>query len=172
MFGRKRIKNCDVEMSDISQLFFDYEDEPTLGVEYLQSGNLDYSLESLSYVNEYLDKVRQHPSIRDEWNSVVLRCGAYVGEVIRRNSTKRQFHWMEYKEAVKLDANFERLGLNMSTTAVLCGGGEWFCFPLGKVGKYLESGSGEDVQYFAQVAIDLDSPDVLIGEGKDDERIS
>lgn len=50
---------------------------------------LNYSLESLKAVDAYLNKVRSNKINEDEKTSVIARCGAYCGEVIKRNSKER-----------------------------------------------------------------------------------
>ena len=83
-----------------------------------------------------------------------LRAGAYVGEVIRRRSAPpKAWHWVDYDEAVRLDPRLSSLGKGLGTIAILWDGQDGFCFPLGKVGKYLENGAEDSVKLFAQMMI-------------------
>ena len=50
---------------------------------------------------------------------------------------------------MKLDARLASLGQGLGTAAVLWDGERGFCFPLARVGKYLENGAGDSVHVFA-----------------------
>ena len=147
-------------MVEISHLFFQTSDDPTIGADLLAPSALDYSIESLATVDDYLDKVRQHKDITSVWNKVALRCGAYVGEVVRRNCQKRELHWVDYENALKLDnASFRQMGQSIGNSVSLYGGNSWFCFPLAKVDKFLENGREDSVHSFARVIIDIADQD-------------
>ena len=82
---------------------------------------------------------------------LVLRCGAYVGEVVRRHAaTGKPWHWITYDEAVRLESRLASLGQGLGTAAVLWDGQSGFCFPLARVGKYLENRAEDSVRVFAQ----------------------
>ncbi|MCQ2032298.1 hypothetical protein, partial [Stutzerimonas zhaodongensis] len=91
-------------LSELSQLF--YEDQGTLGQDTLNQSKLDFSLESLKEVNAYLEKVRSTKEVESSWNRVVLRTGAYVGEVIRKNDAKANWQWLDYESAKALEPEF------------------------------------------------------------------
>ena len=148
------IEYSDQALRELSQMFFQDSEEPTFGVEQLSADGLSYSIDSLAEINKYLDRVRVDPRIQSVWNQVVLRCGAYVGEVIRQNSATQEYHWLDFKNATKIDQQtFEALGYTIGTAAVLYKAPSSFCFPLAKVEKYLLNGSEDDVQFFAQVVL-------------------
>ena len=157
MFWKKpKLKYCDQEMIEISQLFFLENGDPTLGREYLETKSLDYSIASLKGVDHYLDLVRKRPEITSVWNKVILRCGAYVGEVARRSCDKRELHWVDYENALLVDKkSFEQMGKSIGTAVSLYGGHAWFCFPLAKVDKYLENGAADSVYSFVTVIKDV-----------------
>src|SRR6185369_5000559 len=105
-------------------------------------------------INKYLDIIRIDPDIYETWNRTVLRCGAYVGEVIRANRKISKFHWIDYKNALKVNPkSFETYGQVIATAMVLYSEEPFFCFPLGKVEKYLLNGPEDNVQLFAKVII-------------------
>src|SRR5262245_42451493 len=95
-------------MSELDEIFRDFS---TAFLGKLQGANaiafsaqlardkLDYSLESLKLVDEYLAYLHKHKKkISDaDWNSTVLYGGAYVGEVIRRE-TDGHFAWIDYDD--------------------------------------------------------------------------
>src|SRR5690349_5679306 len=65
--------------------------------ERLDRSVLDFSLESLHEVDAYLQIVQENcpPRLEDEWILAVLRAGAYVGEVIRRQIPGK-FNWTDF----------------------------------------------------------------------------
>jgi hypothetical protein len=151
LFWKKRPEYSDQALNELSATFFTDSQDPTFGLEHLKAERLDYSIESLAEINSYLEVIRSDPNVKEVWNKVVLRCGAYVGEVIRRNSNHREYHWIDYKNALKVDeATFEKFGYVIGTAAVLYSEGPSFCFPLAKVEKYLLNGPEDDVQFFAE----------------------
>jgi hypothetical protein len=139
-----------------------YEDRATFGRQHLDRRRLDFSVESLKHVNDYLEAIRKDyleanrkdKNAETQWIKVVLRAGAYVGEVIRKNDTKVQWRWIDYEGAKQVEPKLvESLGKTVATVAVLYDGNKGFVFPLAKVEKYLNNGAEDDVQLFARVII-------------------
>src|SRR5262245_9239111 len=98
----------DQALSELGQMFASPEsvaDDPTPGSELLDASRLDFSLKSLAFVDDYLDKMRKRKLDEDgdDYLRLVLRSGAYVGEVIRRNAKGTTFHWLDYKGALKIN---------------------------------------------------------------------
>ncbi len=147
--------NLDEAFSDLSVMLHTYPKSPTYRVDLLRPKKLDYSLKSLKHLDDYLDEIRKTKEVEQDWNKTVLRVGAYVGEVIRRSDAKGRWHWVDHDTAVQLDPkgwkNFEK---SIFTAAVLYQGGQSFCFPIGKVYKFLENGREDSVRAFARVMID------------------
>src|SRR5262249_34835785 len=136
--------------SDLAHIF--YEDDTTFGREHLDRRRLDFSVESLKHVNEYLEAIRKDKEVEKDWTRTVLRAGAYVGEVIRRNDKKVQWRWIDNEGAKQVEPKlFESFGRTVATAAVLYDGKKGFVFPLAKVEKYLNNGSEDDVYFFAKV---------------------
>ncbi|MDX1957191.1 MAG: hypothetical protein SFU98_01390 [Leptospiraceae bacterium] len=145
--------NLNQEMIDLSQMFFDNPSDPTFNVQFLDKSKLDYSIDSLDHVNAFLDSVRlQKNSISEEsLNILVLRTGAYVGEVIRKNSKTKKFVWVTFEKAASQSKTIKSFGESISTIAILqVEQKEDFSFPIGKVLKYIEFGKDEDLKFFAQ----------------------
>jgi hypothetical protein len=140
-------------LSDLSQIF--YEDPSTFGRQHLDRRRLDFSVESLRHVNQYLEAIRKDKDVEKQGVTrakVVLRAGAYVGEVIRKNDNKVQWHWIDHEGAMQVEPKlFESFGKTIATAAVLYDGKKGFVFPLGKVEKYLNNGAEDDVYFFAKV---------------------
>jgi hypothetical protein len=147
------VKDQNQALLELSQLFFADSEKPTFGRELLDPSRLDFSIDSLKHVDEYLESIRAAKGIDANWNTVVLRAGAYVGEVIRRNSAHTQWRWLDYDTARSLNPkSFDELGKNIGTAAVLYNG-SGFTFPLGKVAKRLKNGSEDSVFLYAEVIL-------------------
>lgn len=128
-------------------------DVPTPLKEHLNTRKLDYSLESLKCVDAYLDVVRKNRKAltEDQIVKVVLRCGTYCGEVIRRLS-KKDLYWINYDTAIGINAQIMSFGKSPDTFYILFAEPNDFSFPLAKVVKYLDNGP-EDSLYFLAVAL-------------------
>jgi hypothetical protein len=143
-------KDQTAALSDLSQMF--YEDSATFGREHLDRRKLDFSPMSLKHVNEYLEAIRKTKDVEKTWNRTVLRVGAYVGEVIRRNDAKVKWRWIDFEGARMVNPkSFDSFGKSIATAAVLYDGNDGFAFPLAKVEKYLNNGAEDDVYFFAEV---------------------
>jgi len=131
-------------------------DDPTPGSELLDSSRLDFTIESLGFVDDYLDQMRQRQLAEDseEYCKLVLRCGAYVGEVIRRNATNKTYHWLDYKGAIKINKSIADFGESLGGAAVLWDSATGLTFPLAKVQKFLDNGREDSVQFLAKVIIE------------------
>src|SRR5580700_8242499 len=97
--GADAVKNQNQALSELSQLFFNYPEKPTFGHQFLDPKQLDFSVDSLKHVDDYLEAVRKAKGIDSNLNVVVLRTGAYVGEVIRRNSPQKHWSWLDFETA-------------------------------------------------------------------------
>lgn len=157
LFSRKP-ELQDQALSELAQMFASPElisDDPTPGIDLLDTSRLDFTVESLSLVDDYLDQMRQQQEMEsDAYCKLVLRCGAYVGEVILRNSKGKTYHWLDYKGALKISKTVVDFGENLGTAAVLWDSATGLTFPLGKVMKFLDNGREDSVQFFAKVMIE------------------
>ena len=149
-FGSKQPKVQDEALADLAQMFLSNPEDPTPGSESLDAARCNFSLESLRVVDAHLEAVRARRLEGPAMMKLVLRCGAYVGEVVRRRAaTGKPWHWITYDEAVTLDARLASLGQGLGTAAVLWDGESGFVFPLARVGRYLENGAEDSVRVFA-----------------------
>lgn len=148
------VKFQDDAFADLAEMFLHDEQDPAPGHDLLDASKFNYTLESLGAADQHLESMRARGLQGQDMMKLVLRCGAYVGEVIRQHSPGVEWHWVKYDQAVKLDARLGDLGEGLGTIAVLWDSGDGFCFPLAKVGKYLENGSEDSVKVFAQVIIE------------------
>jgi hypothetical protein len=150
-FRSKQPKLQDGALADLAEMFLSNPEDPTPGGESLDRVRFDYAIESLRAMDDHLEAMRARGLEGEALMKFVLRCGAYVGEVIRRHApTGTAWHWVTYADAVHLDARLGSIGQSLGTAAVLWDGQEGFCFPLARVGKYLENGAEDSVWVFAQ----------------------
>ena len=156
LFQRKpQFPNQDEAASDLSVMLHSDTQTQTFRNELLDPCEFDYSLDSLKTLDDFLDTIRKDEEVEKEWNRTVLRAGAYAGEVIRRSNPAMTWHWIDHETASKIDPdtwkNFEK---SIMTVLVLYRGGKSFCFPLGKVHKFLENGREDSLEFFAKVMIE------------------
>lgn len=155
LFGR-RPRTQDFALGELALMFTSPElvaHNPTPGIELLDTTRLDFSVESLGLVDDYLEKMRAQTLDEEEVFKLVLRCGAYVGEVILRNSSKA-YHWLEYNEALKVCKAIGDFGESTATIVVLWDSNGGLTFPLGKVLKFLENGREDSLQFFAKAIVE------------------
>jgi hypothetical protein len=153
-FFRKSPKYIDHEFSDLSIMLCQDSESPTYRRQLLDPSRLDFSIGSLQHIDPYLDALHaEPPQHEDDLMRVVLRCGAYVGEVIRRNSPN-EMHWVAFKEAAKHSAFAKGLGHSPATTGILWRDPENMCFPLAKICKFIENGREDSVYSFARVILE------------------
>jgi len=144
--------------------------------ERLQRDALDFSIESLKHVDEYLNYVFQNrprpkgwvnklqsffgnrnldlPEGRD-WITTVLWGGAYVGEVIRRNAP-RKYNWVgfddwirEHPEQVQILGSEKAL----QVCTLLTQESGAFTLPLNKVYKFICEGIEESTWFYADCEV-------------------
>jgi hypothetical protein len=150
-FGSKQPKVQDEALGDLAQMFLSNPEDPTPGSESLNVAQCNFSPESLRVIDAHLEAMRGRRLEGPALMKLVLRCGAYVGEVVRRHAaTGKPWHWITYEEAVRLDSRLASVGQSLGTAAVLWDGQSGFCFPLARVGKYLDNGAEDSVYVFAQ----------------------
>jgi hypothetical protein len=130
-------------------------DDPTPGSELLVASRLDFTVESLGLVDDYLDAMRKRSLVEgdDDYCKLVLRCGAYVGEVVLRNAKGKTYHWLDYQGAVKVNKIIADFGESLGGAAVLWDGADGLTFPLAKVQKFLDNGREDSVRFFAEVML-------------------
>ena len=130
-------------------------ENPTFKRELLDPSKLDFSVESLRHIDEYLEGLHRNPPQGNDLARVALRCGAYVGEVMRRQ-LPGTFHWIAQDEAAKyskLVAGFER---SIAVAGILWKNSESMSFPIGKVFKFVENGNEDSVHFFATCLLEAE----------------
>jgi hypothetical protein len=86
------------DLKGISKLMFQDVSNDPWDQEYLTKRNLDYTIESVRFIDIYTKRLMNTESgaeLLDKYfDNFVTRLGAYIGEVIKNNS-KQDFHWYE-----------------------------------------------------------------------------
>lgn len=120
--------------------------------ESLDRAALDGSIYSLGLVDDYLLIVHENLGqlTASEYQNIVLRCGAYVGECVRM-TWPGMYDWMDYSDYALLHPEVsevlpERL---LGTCALLLRSSGEFILPLNKVQSFMHDGPAESVHYFA-----------------------
>lgn len=120
----------------------------------LNGKKLNYSVKSLKLVDRYLELLfekKQPEKSSAEYENVVIWCGAYIGEVIRRNAAT-EYHWIEYADYMKgKDENIQNAMPYMLATQALLYSAQldFMTLPLNKVTRYLNEGKTHSVYHYA-----------------------
>lgn len=118
---------------------------------------LDYSPESLKEIDRYLNllyKIHFNESSTD-YQNVIVWCGAYVGEVIRRNAVI-EFHWVHYDDYMKdKDVGLKKMiPLTLTSHTVLFAvNSKYMTMPMNKIARWLDEGPANNIEYYASVDI-------------------
>jgi hypothetical protein len=144
----------DRALTELAVMSLRHPDDPTPGSDRLDAARFDYSIESLGVMDDHLEYMRTRSLSDKQWNSFILRAGAYVGEVIRRHTPPpRQWHWLDFKQAAKQDPRVASLEMSIGMAAVLWDGKDGMVFPLAKVAKFIWNGREDSVKFLAQIFI-------------------
>jgi hypothetical protein len=110
-------RKVNADMLFLSELLTYKGESQILLVNYFDQVTLDYSLHSLTFIDEYLLLIRQyfietklkklneeeHQHFIQDIVTISLRIGAYVGETIRENDQKQQWYWIKSNKKRKLN---------------------------------------------------------------------
>lgn len=153
MFFKKKIKTIDTELNELSQLLFLDQEGSFPKQKVLISIPNDNSIDSLKLIDDYLESIREENELEEIYNSLVLRLGAYVGEVIKSNS-KKDYHWYDFKTAKKLQPSIKDWEEQIGTAAILHSTetGE-MTFSINKVCKFIDNGSVDSLYSYAKIMI-------------------
>ncbi|WP_067699039.1 hypothetical protein [Nocardia jejuensis] len=130
--------------------------EEIVDADRLARERLDFSVESLEAVDEYLAHLREvlpEEAGGAEWSRTILWGGAYLGEVMRRNSP-RGLEWVDYDDFVT-DFPETRALLGEERALEVCAfltmGDGGFTLPINKVCRFLAEGPENSVRFYASV---------------------
>lgn len=150
------LDNQNEALSDLADMFYSEKNDPVYKFETLNSKKLDYSIESLKLIDTYLSDLRKtnvDQILDDQRLKTILRTGAYVGEVIRKNDKKRKWYWVDYETAKEINPDFFKDKAHSIEIAAVLTDGESFIFPINKVVKFMQNGEEDSVYFFATITL-------------------
>jgi hypothetical protein len=119
-FFNTRPKYEDAAFADLSQMLFRFPQDPIFRSDLLKQEALDFSVASLQAIDDYLEAIRAVPPEGAAFQKVVLRAGAYVGEVIRKAGLEEDSHWIAHDGAARISPKtYGKLEKSMASIASL-----------------------------------------------------
>ena len=146
---RRGPRFCDRDFASLALLISSAQEAGTPRSELLDPAQLDYSLESLRHLDAYLGAMHAAPPSERELMQVILRAGAYLGEVVRR--LRPEFHWVLYEQAARYSENVRAMEDSIGTAGILWKDAANVAFPIGKAWKRVDLGAEDSVYTFGLV---------------------
>ena len=124
--------------------------------EKLDSSKLDYTIESLKSIDNYLVQLNAAANQLDnnQATNVIVFGGCYIGQVIIKNSTK-EFKWFNYHDYLanteqgKKLAQSGQLPYDTSTSILLVSKSGSMTLPLNKVARAIYEGPENNIHFYA-----------------------
>src|SRR5262245_2566246 len=119
MFGwfRRGPRYSDKDFASLAQLIARPQEGGTWRADLIRPQRMDYALDSLKHLDEYLAVLHREPPPEREYIQVVLRAGAYLGEVVRR--LRPEWHWVLYGAGAKYSAGLRARENSLASAGVL-----------------------------------------------------
>ncbi|MFA1710586.1 hypothetical protein ACDX66_02615 [Peribacillus frigoritolerans] len=143
MFGylnkTKLIKN---DLKGIVKLMYQDVSEDTWDQENLTKRNLDFTIDSIRYIDAYTTRLsttqRGRELLKNHFENFVIRIGAYIGEVIKTN-INQDYKWYEYDSVYHFSSALDEVNSGIKTETVLYSKKkDRVIIPLTMVAQYLE----------------------------------
>ncbi|WP_458352258.1 hypothetical protein [Peribacillus frigoritolerans] len=143
MFGSlnktKLIKN---DLKGIAKLMYQDVSEDTWDQENLTKRNLDFTIESIRYIDAYTKRLSTtqmgRKLLKNHFENFVIRIGAYIGEVIKTN-INQDYKWYEYDSVYHFSSALDEVNRGIKTETVLYSKKkDRVIIPLTMVAQYLE----------------------------------
>lgn len=144
MFGfLYRTKLVKDDLKGIAKFMYLDVSEDSWDQENLTKRNLDFTVESIRYIDEYIYRLlnTEHGTelLDKHFDNFVVRIGAYIGEVIK-NNIKQDFYWYESGSVRKYSSDFGGI-YNTSQTVLYSKKRDIVIFPLDVVLLFLKGNS-------------------------------
>ena len=110
-------------------------------VKNIENINLDYSIDSLDFVNKFLQRVSDEGLAVNDFAETIFVAGSYIGQVMIKNNNGT---WIRQQEV-----NLPK-GVNMMPIVVRLQNGN-IADPIAKAFKRFHNGEIDDLAYFYQV---------------------
>ena len=126
-----------------------FEEGDLLLVERLDRSALDYSVESVKEIDEWLTAVSLivGSATEADYNNTVLSAGCYVGETIRRNSPV-SFEWRDHAEYFEENPKLASVFPYGLGTAVVLARPDGITLPINKVLRLLHEGPENNLHFY------------------------
>ncbi|MGE7608872.1 hypothetical protein ACQKML_19890 [Peribacillus frigoritolerans] len=143
MFGSlnktKLIKN---DLKGIAKLMYQDVSEDTWDQENLTKRNLDFTIESIRFIDAYTKRLSStqmgRELLKNHFENFVIRIGAYIGEVIKTN-INQDYKWYEYDSVYHFSSALDEVNRGIKTETVLYSKKrDRVIIPLTMVAQYLE----------------------------------
>ncbi len=147
-----QINQINETFNDLAYMFNHEQTDPIYKLDFLKNKELDFSYDSLKIVDQYLLEVRKTELDKlsnEQFTRIVVRAGAYVGETIRRNDKSKQWNWVDFENAQKINSKFFNDSEKSLSYAAVLTDGQQFTFPLNKVIKFLNNGEEDSLYFYA-----------------------
>ncbi|WP_033541235.1 hypothetical protein [Planococcus sp. CAU13] len=144
MFGfLYRTKLIKDDLKNIAKFMYLDVSEDSWDQENLTKKNLDFTIESVRYIDEYIYRLlnTEHGTelLDKHFENIMVRIGAYIGEVIRTN-IKQDFQWYESRSVRNYSSNFGGID-NTSGTLLYSKKRDKVILPLDVVVQFLKGNS-------------------------------
>jgi hypothetical protein len=119
-FNKPKLKKDDLR--GIAKLMYQDVSDDSWDKENLTKRNLDFTFESVRYIDMYTKRLMNTEFgtelINKHFDNLVVRIGAYIGEVIK-NHVKQDFFWYESDSVHNYSHNLDGVFRNTKTQSVL-----------------------------------------------------
>ena len=165
----KLILDADTHMQQGAGFFVNNKLKLMCGLHDIDPLKFDYSIESLSYIDDILYEIylkfNDGPDNQKNVDfksigivnpiSLILSIAGYVGEVHRKNSIKNLL-WITYDQAINIDSRLIGAvggGRDDLNGFMIWDGDKSFNFPVSKVYKFLLNGKEDSLKFFVEMAL-------------------
>lgn len=110
--------------------------------ENLTKRNLDFTIESIRYIDLYVNRLRNTEMstalLNEHFDNFVVRIGAYIGEVIKRN-IKQDFYWYQFDSVKNYSSKLDEVYNSIKPQSLLYSKKrDTVILPMFVVSKFLE----------------------------------
>ncbi|WP_025784358.1 hypothetical protein [Sporosarcina sp. D27] len=141
LYKTKLIKD---DLKGIAKLNYRDVSEDAWDKENLTKRNLDFTVESIRYIDLYakrlLDTVAGTELLNKHFDNFTYRIGAYIGEVIK-NNIKQDFHWYEFESVYHYSSQLDGVKNPGSYSVLYSKKRDTVILPLVMASQFLEGNS-------------------------------
>jgi hypothetical protein len=143
IFKRKKLIK-DYLRGTATLMYLDVSDDPW-DKENLTKRNLDFSIESIRYIDIYTTRLMNTDIgkglLNEHFDIFVARIGAYIGEVIKEN-TRQDFDWYEFESVAAYTSKLDGVYKSIETESLLYSKDrDTVIFPMLPVSQFLQGSS-------------------------------